>query len=228
MDYSKIHHALKNCPGKYVPGCNKCAYANRMSTTCVHSMLSDAADAMQELAEMAGIGLFPMVTDLGKETAVSTVDPDNDIPIKSRDQSQLQPGMSVEAFAEYLDCCPIGKEIDRQEEAFAARNGFVVVFGYSDDCIEFRGAIDDEVGCYNGGKILVTKTGVLQTPDCGQDECPHFAIAKRAAKEITAKWCETDDACWTFETGIPHETFEVFEDETLYCVGIVFSTEDLT
>lgn len=213
MDYSKIHHALKNCPGKYVPGCNKCAYANRMSTTCVHSMLSDAADAMQELAEMAGIGLFPMVTDLGKETAVSTVDPDNDIPIKSRDQSQLQPGMSVEAFAEYLDCCPIGKEIDRQEEAFAARNGFVVVFGYSDDCIEFRGAIDDELGCFDGGVFWIAPDGkmIRTVNDWG---CMH---------RLEALWCDRlSDAAWSYRTDIPHAEFRVIEDGEVYCRGIVF------
>lgn len=136
--------------------------------------------------------------------------------------------MTAKEFAAKLTGREMDAEITRTEELEAEQHGLVVVYGFSDDLVEFRGDIDDEVGCYNGGKILLTKTGVLQTPDCGQDECPHFAIAKRAAKEITAKWCETDDACWTFETGIPHETFEVFEDGALYCVGIVFSTEDLT
>lgn len=135
--------------------------------------------------------------------------------------------MTAIDFAAKLNGREIYSELSPAEGTEAKQNGLVVVFGASDDLVEFRGAIDDEVGCYGGGKILVTKTGVLQTPDCGQDECPYFAIAKRAAKEITAKWCETDDACWTFETGIPHETFEVFEDETLYCIGIVFSIESL-
>lgn len=44
-----------------------------------------------------------------------------------------------------------GDEITREEEAMAKAHGLVVVFGYSDDNMEFCGAITDEVGCYDGG-----------------------------------------------------------------------------
>lgn len=45
---------------------------------------------------------------------------------------------------------------------------------------------------------------------------------------ITAVW--NDDmskAAWTFETEIPHETFNVCENGELFCVGIVLSVDDL-
>ena len=32
---------------------------------------------------------------------------------------------------------------------------------------------------------------------------------------------------WTFETDIPHETFNIYENGELFCVGIVFRMEDL-
>jgi hypothetical protein len=105
----------------------------------------------------------------------------------------------------------------------------VVVYGYSDDNVELRGAIDEEVGAWNGATIRLTKTGVLQGPTCDSAEncnCPYFAAAKNAAKTIEAVW-GAGGVSWTFETDIPHETFNIYENGELFCVGIVFRMEDL-
>ena len=40
-----------------------------------------------------------------------------------------------------------------EEERLAKENGLVVVFGYSDDNIELRGAINNEAGCFDGGSF---------------------------------------------------------------------------
>lgn len=48
----------------------------------------------------------------------------------------------------------IGNELTRDEEELARENNLVVVFGYSDDCAEFRGAIADEVDCFDGGRVF--------------------------------------------------------------------------
>lgn len=135
--------------------------------------------------------------------------------------------MTAKDLATKLSGRAYDAEITRDEAHEAAQAGLVVVYGYSDDNVELNGAIDDEVGCYEGGTILVTKSGVLLTPDCGQDDCPYFGIAKRNAKAIAAKWHDDGSPCWSFDTDIPHETFEIFEDGELFCVGIVFSVEDL-
>ena len=58
-------------------------------------------------------------------------------------------GISLAEFAASLD----GIEyLDERPEAWAQaeKNGYVVVFGYSDDGVEFRGAISDELGAYDG------------------------------------------------------------------------------
>ncbi len=44
---------------------------------------------------------------------------------------------------------------------------------------------------------------------------------------LKAVWDDTGNPCWTYETDIPHETFEIYEDGELFCIGIVFSTKDL-
>lgn len=135
--------------------------------------------------------------------------------------------MTAKELAAMITGREYGDEIAQEEINQAAEAGLVVVYGYSDDNVELRGAIDDEVECYNGGIIRVTKSGVLWTPDCGQDDCPYFAIAKRNAKTIFAKWHDEGNPCWSFEIDIPHETFKIFEDGELFCIGIVFSVEDL-
>ena len=117
-------------------------------------------------------------------------------------------------------------EITTSEAGQAKAAGLVVVFGYSDDCMEFRGAICDEVDCYNGRTVYVTKDGVLNPPDCDCDDCSYFSAAKKSATPIKAVWNENGPGpCWTYETEIPHETFEIFDERELWCVGIVFDVE---
>ena len=137
--------------------------------------------------------------------------------------------MTAKELAAVLSGREYGMEISREEEQEAKAAGLVVVYGYSDDSVELRGAIDAEVGAYDGGTIFVTPAGILEEPACDSAEnceCPHFTAAKKTAKTIKAVWCG-GEAAWTFETDIPHETFTVFEDGEAFCIGIVFSVADL-
>ena len=136
--------------------------------------------------------------------------------------------MTSKELAAMLDGNQYGKEITKEQEALAAEKGLVVVFGYSDDTVELCGAIDDEEGAYEGTTFYVDRDGVLREPDCGCDECQYFGAAKRAAVEIKAVWHDSGEPCWTYETTVPHETFQIYEDGELFCIGIVFSLDDLT
>ena len=108
--------------------------------------------------------------------------------------------MTLKEFAKMLDGREYRHEITKEEEALAKELGFVVVFGYSDDNAELRGAIDDEISCYDGGEL--------------------FHIDLPAT--IYADWCPEDiDCSWAYGTSIPHEQFYIYEDGDLYCVGIV-------
>jgi len=137
--------------------------------------------------------------------------------------------VTAKELAEMLSGREYGMEISKDEEQQAADAGLVVAYGCSDDNVELRGAIDEEVGAWNGATIRLTKTGVLQGPTCDSAEncnCPYFAAAKNAAKTIEAVW-GAGGVSWTFETDIPHETFNIYENGELFCVGIVFRMEDL-
>ena len=138
--------------------------------------------------------------------------------------------MTAKELAATLNGREIMNEITSAEARQAADAGLVVVFGYSDDNVELRGAIDSEVGAYEGAVIHITAAGLLEEPACDTAEdctCPYFAAAKSTAKTIEAIWHDEDGPCWTYETDIPHETFDIYEDGEVWCVGIVFSMEHL-
>jgi hypothetical protein len=102
------------------------------------------------------------------------------------------------------------------------------MFGASDDLIEFRGAIDDEAGAYSGGRTEIDSEGLF--PDFDQldhgDEQEMECYFKRKLSKprfaINALWCKEPGYSWTFETKIPHATFEIVEYGKPYCRGIVF------
>lgn len=121
-------------------------------------------------------------------------------------------------------------EITAAEEAEARAAGLVVVFGASDDLMEFRGSIHDEVGVYNGGQALLDAKGVLdreQIDDDDDEAIADFVSRKKAASTIDALWADEGSYSWTYKTDIPHATFEVVEDGEPYCRGIVFSLADI-
>ena len=126
--------------------------------------------------------------------------------------------MTKKELAEKLNGRQYGDSFkDVMEDTMAS--GLVIVTGASDDLMEFQGAIEDEGGCFDGGEVYFDKNGVSQD-------------GTERANMIEALWCEGTnmDGCqatWSYKTDIPHETFEIWEDEELYCIGLVFSIEDI-
>jgi len=134
--------------------------------------------------------------------------------------------MTIQEFAKMLDGRESGEELTTPERLDAKKLGFVVVFGYSDDKTELRGAIDDEVGCFEGGEIHLDSNGIFEKCDC---ECSHSVLAKEKCKLIEIKWDDSEgEYAWTYETEMPHATFDVLDEEVnKWCRGIVFDIKSL-
>ena len=120
--------------------------------------------------------------------------------------------MTKEELATMLDGRQYRDETTTEIEQLAKENNLLIVFGASDDLCEFRGAIEDEFGCYDGGKITCEKL----------------------PKSIEAVWCplerdSSDSNCsWAYKTELPHSTFRIYENDELYCVGIVVDLNEAT
>ena len=134
--------------------------------------------------------------------------------------------MTKEELIIFLNGRKYTKEADNEIKFKMATTDLVVVFGASDDLMEFRGAIYDEVGCYNGGKAYLNSNGLIEN-HCNDDDCPYFADLKKRAMTIEALWCVEPGISWTYKTEIPHSTFEIMEDNEVYCRGIVFNLTDV-
>ena len=125
--------------------------------------------------------------------------------------------MTKEQLADLLDGRQYGEEITSEEEKVAHDNGLVVIFGASDDLIEFRGILNDEIDSYGGCFFKFNKELDIKVGD------KHHG----RSRSVQAIWCPTDNQSWGFATKIPHSTFKVYEDGELYCVGLVINVAEL-
>ena len=118
----------------------------------------------------------------------------------------------------------------------AKGSGLVVAYGFSDDLLEFDGALYDEFSCYGGRTALVDADGLLPEFESAredEDACRRYFERKLNAREIEAIWRnspsdELDDPAWILKTDIPHESFMIVEEGEPFSRGIVFSLSSLT
>lgn len=129
--------------------------------------------------------------------------------------------MDIKEFAKSISGKEYGyPQFTKEEIETAKENGFVIVYGYSDDLMEFEGAIEGEADCYLGGGVCFNKLDIIR----GRIILP--------SSKVTAIWNRDEDEngnliTWTYETSIPHETFMIYECTEPYCRGIVFRIEDV-
>lgn len=135
--------------------------------------------------------------------------------------------MKKEQLAELINGREYGGEITKEEEATAKATGLIVIFGYSDDNAEFRGAICDEIGCYDGGELYIQRDKVLPNhEDCECQFCG-YELAKKNAVKIQAIW-GGDEYSWEFRAvGIPAAGFDIMEEASKFCRGIVIDRNDI-
>jgi hypothetical protein len=99
------------------------------------------------------------------------------------------------------------------ELLLAEQKGFVVVYGDSDDRVEFEGAIrveactDPLVKNGPAGVLVLSEDGKLLDKD-GDLYADYF---KKNRNAISVFYCSKDGLNWAFESDIPHETFLTYE-----------------
>lgn len=106
--------------------------------------------------------------------------------------------MTTKEWAQRLNGREYRDEITKEEVKQAEKDGMVIALGYSDDLLELFGAINQEISAFDG----------------------------RDFGFVSAEWCPKNElgevyASWLIESKFPHESFNIYEDEELYCVGAV-------
>jgi hypothetical protein len=127
------------------------------------------------------------------------------------------------------------KEITHEEEAAAKAAGLVVIFGASDDLVELRGAIYEEVGAYDGTELYISKGELLIDPDRDEREVlakfgflDRIMARRKAALCIRASWCDQGYSWFIRVSGLaPHSHFDIIEGEDKFCRGIVIDLKEV-
>lgn len=114
--------------------------------------------------------------------------------------------MTKEELAAVLNGRQYREVPNLKDVQLAKENNLLIVYGASDDLCEFSGAIYDEFDCYDGGEI----------------ECEDLPST------IEAIWGEKDgEPSWSYKTDMPHAEFNIYDDNELYCVGMVIDLNEV-
>ena len=146
--------------------------------------------------------------------------------------------MNKEALAALLNGRNYREEISKEEAQEAKVNGLIVIFGASDDLVEFRGAIYDEIGAWDGTDFFIATPGTEIPVDEDEETFkkakeltpvplrPRSPVTKNKFKAI---WAPRElDCSWLIKTEIPHATFDIMSNGELYCRGVVVHVADLS
>ena len=145
--------------------------------------------------------------------------------------------MNAKEFAKLITGREYREEMTPEEEVIAKESNLIVIFGASDDLVEFSGLFSDEVEAYDErDNILFNLTGIIQKPDQDDLDEDDFEIQfakyfedKKNAYSVDAIWCPEDEnndvyTSWEMRTKTEHGTFDIVEDGELYCKGIVIES----
>lgn len=146
--------------------------------------------------------------------------------------------MNKEEFATLLNGRSYRDEMSREEQEIAKVNDLIVIFGASDDLVEFRGAIYDEIDAYDGCDFIIATPGT-EIPVDERNETyrkakvleavpveQHCSVTKNRFKAL---WCPAGlDCSWLIKTDLPHAPFDILEDGELYCRGLVIEVSSLS
>jgi hypothetical protein len=127
-------------------------------------------------------------------------------------------------------------DLTKEETKQAKAAGLAVVFGQSDDLMEFRGAIEDEVGAWDGvtavlfkhkDRFFATDADSIGEMDNARQEVAAMDAAE-AGNLVTAVWGNAaPEMRWLIKTALPHAPFDLMEDGEVYDRGLVLSLADL-
>jgi len=143
----------------------------------------------------------------------------------------------LKKWAEKLDGREYLNELTEEEEKEALQDNVLIVYGYSDDDLELRGIIDDEIGAWNGTSIYIGRKNNKLTWRFIQkendymdhdDEEEYDLTGFKKCGTIIAEFAPINEkeevyATWSITTDMKHEKFNIMEDGELFCSGVVIS-----
>lgn len=132
--------------------------------------------------------------------------------------------MKKEELAKLIDGRNYREEVTEEISELAKKSGLIVIFGAGDDLVEFRGAIYDEIGAYEGINFIIATPGMVIPVD---EVIEESNIEKNRFSAIWSPDGSMEGYSWWIKTEIPHAEFDILEDGEKYCRGLVVDSKDL-
>ena len=120
------------------------------------------------------------------------------------------------------------------EPELAKENGFVVLWGQSDDSLEVDGLVRDKASAWDGVTCRIDKEGVLEINEDGTfcsdepetiEECRDWVRRYDASIQVKAEWCPDAYLRWRStaddDPSKDKAIFVVLEDGQPNCEGLV-------
>lgn len=135
--------------------------------------------------------------------------------------------LTKEELAKILDEMDARDYRIERNARIAADNNLVIAYGASDDLLELKGAINDEIGAYDGGQAYI-KDGELVTPcdELCEQHCPDLKQIEDTADAVIKAYWDEGDCPWFIEANVPYAPFFIYEDGP-FCRGIVIDLDEL-
>ena len=145
--------------------------------------------------------------------------------------------MKKEDLAQLLNGRQYGEEITDEEHLQAKEDGLLVCFVVSGDFLRLRGLIfdkdvvdekDTKYHLYigeDGDLTCISQKEIEEIKMFLEGYNIDFILPKIPIK---IQWRPEElDCSWLITTDIPHATFDIYDDEELYCRGIVLELSDI-
>lgn len=194
-----LRHELDVLKSTYRPNCVNCEHIHRDNFNCT---------AVGGFCTAVPAAHCPKLKELMAEKAASQEKQAN---VPQRDHSEFLERWAVE----------LNNRSERSvfPAALKAVKGLVVVYAASDDLVEVEGAMTQEIGAFDGVKLIASKA-------------QGFYEATAGEPDIEFRWCDessADSVCpWSVICNLPHRKFDILDDEGYVAsVGVVLHIDDI-
>jgi len=139
--------------------------------------------------------------------------------------------MEFQEFRDLLHGRQNGKVLFQKEENIASMNGWTVIYGCSDDLIEFEGYISEEMSQYGSDSLHIVKKKdsleVLDDYDYNNinQKFEEYNIKLPSVKILFNN--NHDDYYWYIYSDVPYLSFDIMEDDEKFCRGIIIDKIDI-
>lgn len=142
--------------------------------------------------------------------------------------------MLIDQYVKYLESFDM-REFGSDLFSIAKDQGWLVVYGHSDDCIEFEGCFRDET-YYDSNKFVLDKHGLIpswsEIDHEDEKACEEYFKRKKSTPLLTLyvfdnKDYEDEKFMWVFDSTHQNHKFKIYDGDDPFCVGLVIDFKKL-